>query len=135
LEESLSQLKDHSTSATARLVRNGNPSPTLGCEESASCDGTLEVNAAEFVNPAQVVNQPATHQLSSHQLMDLTIGHQPLMDLSASQLIVGDQEEARVSSPLGSPDGLMCSTLGDFAAQDDSALFSLPLPLSSDMNS
>jgi hypothetical protein len=93
------------------------------------------VNAAEFVNPAQLVNQPATVVTRSQPMMDLTIGQPQLMELSSGQLLAGDPPP-RSSSPLGSPTaGLMCSALGDFAAQEDASLFSLPLPLSSDMNS
>ncbi len=83
----------------------------------------LVLNAAEFVNPAE----------PSSSSMDPTIGHRhELPDLSSSS---GNQlmERGRggASSPLGSPSaGLMCSSLGE----EDAALFSLPLPLSSDMH-
>jgi hypothetical protein len=91
----------------------------------------LVLNAAAFVNPAQLINHHKDEPSSSS--MDPTIGHRhELPDLSSSS---GNQlmERGRggASSPLGSPSaGLMCSSLGE----EDAALFSLPLPLSSDMH-
>jgi hypothetical protein len=93
----------------------------------------LVLNAAAFVNPAQLVNHRHKDEPSSSSSMDPTIGHRhELPDLSSS----GNQLMERgvrggASSPLGSPSaGLMCSSLGE----EDAALFSLPLPLSSDMH-
>ena len=121
------------------LPATPNPAAHLTGEDDL---GVVVSDASEFVNPAQLVNQPVGGR--RHQRMDLTIGqprhqhHHQLMELSSSssQLMGGGGGGERAGSPLGSPSaGLMCSTLGDLTAPEDAALFSLPLPLSSDMNS
>jgi hypothetical protein len=90
----------------------------------------LVLNAAAFVNPAQLVNHH--DEPSSKSSMDPTIGHRhELPDLSSSGNQLMERGRGGASSPLGSPSaGLMCSSLGE----EDAALFSLPLPLSSDMH-
>ena len=117
------------------------------------------LNAAEFVNPAQLVNQPARRTYQ----MDPTIGQQasapaPLLAnlaVAGHQLMGGNEEPplgggshpppplladlaashhqliGGEGAPLGSP---MCSTLGDFPAPDEAGLFSLTLPLCGDMH-
>jgi hypothetical protein len=89
------------------------------------------LNAAAFVNPAQLVNHRHKDEPSSSS-MDPTIGHRhELPDLSSSGNQLMERGRGGASSPLGSPSaGLMCSSLGE----EDAALFSLPLPLSSDMH-
>ena len=92
----------------------------------------LVLNAAAFVNPAQLVNHRHKDEPSSSS-MDPTIGHRhELPDLSSSGNQLMERGRGGASSPLGSPSaGLMCcSSLGE----EDAALFSLPLPLSSDMH-
>jgi hypothetical protein len=117
--------------ATGQLVLGGDHPANIASSSDV-------VNAADFVNPAQLVNQPAVVVSRSQPMMDLTIGQPQLMGMSSGRLLAGGnhQPPPRPASPLGSPTaGLMCATLGDFTAQEDAALFSLPLPLSSDINS
>lgn len=129
----LSQLEDPAAASTS----SSPPLAPLGAAREEEEAVARALNAASFVNPARLVNQPTT---SGQPLRDWTMGQHQLMDLAGpgQRLAAGDQPPPS-SSPLGSTGAdLMCAvSLGDYVAPDEeeAVLFSLPLPLCGDMHS